>query len=82
MKECFNMYKPYLDAYNDVIKGFSKMRLLYLKQSMKEQNFALTEKIVKDIDINKRIANDLKQICQREEETIEQFICVAKKDTG
>ncbi len=74
-----NMYKPYLDAYNDVIKGFSKMRLLYLKQSMKEQNFALTEKIVKDIDINKRIANDLKQICQREEETIEQFICVAKK---
>ena len=46
---------------------------------MKEQNFALTEKIVKDIDINKRIANDLKQICQREEEVIEQFICVTKK---
>ena len=45
MEECFmsqktsgnqNMYKPYLDAYNDVIKGFSKMRLLYLKQSTKE----------------------------------------------
>ena len=74
-----NMYKPYPDAYNDVIKGFSKIRMLYLKQSMKEQNFALTEKIVKDIDINKRIANDLKQICQREEEVIEQFICVTKK---
>ena len=73
------MYKPYLDAYNDVIKGFSKIRMLYLKQSMKEQNFVLTEKIVKDIDINKRIANDLKQICQREEEVIEQFICVEKK---
>lgn len=39
-----NMYKPYLDAYNDVIKGFSKIRMLYLKQSMKEQNFVLTEK--------------------------------------
>lgn len=71
--EMMSQASKIIEEYDQIVGGFLRIRILYLKQSFKEGKINFFNRVVTDMDIKIAIAEKLEALCKREEEVLEQF---------